>query len=1802
MLFSPALGALDLLPDGTWTYTPNSDVWGQDGFVVAVSDEQGHVVEQTVTVDVLPTNDAPTDIAFAGVVSSIDERDFVASGVARPSILLATLSAVDIDAGDGTDNSSLVYTVSDPRFSIEGGNQLWLGAGESLDFETEPSAIVTVTVTDQNGNGLSYSEDITFTVNDQLDIVEGTAGADSLVTVTTTDPLTGNVVYHPMDGAVALYGFAGDDVLRSGGGNDQLEGGAGQDSVYAGDGDDTVSGGDGDDYIDGGRHRDTIDGGAGDDTIYGGRGEDVLTGGSGDDFLEGGDHGDQFTFGDGNDTLSYGNSPGAVTVSLTTLTGIGSDAEGDVLNDRPEVLIGSAFGDWLEGSSGHDVIDGGAGDDTIFGLAGSDTLRGGAGNDTIDAGSEGDVLDGGSGNDVLTGGAGDDTYLINLQSDADHIFNYDVNTAIDVIGFDGIDRGQLWFSQVSGTQDLLIEVVGTGVSVRIDRWFDMSMSAQSNHRFDFILAGEQVAADVDVASLVSLMATVAQPTNQTNFDTLTSSGDFADQWATAWNANYEPVVSAPASLSVNEGGVLTFSITATDDFTPVEGLRFAASAYLPGTSAPAGAVLMLDEGDIVFGAADASGQRQVTIDTVPFAHGSVDLVLQAIDASGNIGSSDPIRVDVAAVNDGAFLNPLLADPSPAGAPTFSDGPIGLNLNVGLLDTDGSEAITKVIIKGLASQLSLNKGGRNGNGDWELSGSQLTGLVIQGPATWHQDLNLTYEVHSKENSLATEDVDTLSRSYVINAAPTAVSTTLLNTLNEYVSGATSTNPTSGMHLFRLSPVDADGDSSSGYSYQITSNPGQLFDLQGDILKVHNNTSLSSFNRESTAYYDVGIRVTDPLGLSTSDVVRVNVNNINERPGTPGRSQVLTSVNENVNVGGDTVANFSVSDVDVHPNNPGVTAPSLRFTRNDQNAFVIQGHTVKFAPGRSFNRESVASLTGTVVSDDGQLSSGPVSFTVNINDVNEFNPVLTASTLTLRNNLAVSGNEPAGTLSATDADALKSFTYSMGTGDDSDSFSVNSSSGVIQFHGSTDFEYRRQHFAHFRVSDGHGRSSSLGPVAFNVIQPSGPYRLGNDYSQTVNGSSGYDRIIGYRGNDTLYGGLGNDTYVFNRGDGTDTITEWAGHGTDTLYFNHNISWSNLLFYTLDGTITHRRHLDIRVDGNGGRVIANNSVWARTSTSSVVIDNINVNGSGNVNIRLFNNGGTGGSGNDTVQGSQHNRRDILIGYNGNDKLYGDRVSGNGTTTDWEDEANVFVGGNGNDTMYASVGHDVYVFDGFNGRDTITDTGGTDRIQFGRLSGNNSDNITINDLKFSTSGSTLYIGVQAGARHSTTAAWSMANYIKIIQGTHHSASKRIEQFTANGTTYNIAGQEGVVFQSPPPPPPPGGGGGGGGGGGDDGNDMLPPILLDLNRDGDSDIVGIEQSSIGFRGHGVESRVAWFGAQDGLLVLDRDGNGVIDRVSEVSFIDDFEGATTDMEGLRGFDSNGDNAFSVADDRWSEFQVWQDLDQNGVSSDGELQSLDYWGIESISLELTSTGRDPANYADSVIVNTAVATLADGSEMTAFDTFFAIAGSLDTSRDNIFAEIGSQSHLGTDSYYGASSTGDVRGLDGVDFTLGLELDVETVQALTRKEGGLDTFFSGPGYGEVPTDDVIAAPLLGALGTAGQLNPASSGPAADERASSVSTGTAASQARSEPTSQAPLASATAEADEPVSDPADGVRAPVQNRRSAVDDDVALTSKQRLQMVEAIAAFGGSSATGLDPAFAPQVQTASLLTSLPQVNTSV
>ena len=104
----------------------------------------------------------------------------------------------------------------------------------------------------------------------------------------------------------------------------------------------------------------------------------------------------------GIDTADYTDSNAGVLVRLWNGTGVGGDAEGDIISGI-ENLTGSAFGDSLVGSNNvMNTLDGGAGNDFLYGLSGDDTLIGGAG---------ADILDGGLGIDTMTGGAGQDFFV-----------------------------------------------------------------------------------------------------------------------------------------------------------------------------------------------------------------------------------------------------------------------------------------------------------------------------------------------------------------------------------------------------------------------------------------------------------------------------------------------------------------------------------------------------------------------------------------------------------------------------------------------------------------------------------------------------------------------------------------------------------------------------------------------------------------------------------------------------------------------------------------------------------------------------------------------------------------------------------------------------------------------------------------------------------------------------------------------------------------------------------------------------------------------------------------------------------------------------------------------------------------------------------------------------------------------------------------------------------------------------------------------------------------------------------------------
>ena len=138
-----------------------------------------------------------------------------------------------------------------------------------------------------------------------------------------------------------------------------------------------VVGTDFDDEIDGSEGANVIDGGEGDDSLYGAGGDDILDGGEGFDQLYGGD---------GNDTADYSDAPSGIVVSLFDGT---ADQDGwgteDLLHSI-ENVIGSAYGDGVEGDWRDNYLHGRGGNDTVDGGEGWDTVNGGAGDDFLEGG------------------------------------------------------------------------------------------------------------------------------------------------------------------------------------------------------------------------------------------------------------------------------------------------------------------------------------------------------------------------------------------------------------------------------------------------------------------------------------------------------------------------------------------------------------------------------------------------------------------------------------------------------------------------------------------------------------------------------------------------------------------------------------------------------------------------------------------------------------------------------------------------------------------------------------------------------------------------------------------------------------------------------------------------------------------------------------------------------------------------------------------------------------------------------------------------------------------------------------------------------------------------------------------------------------------------------------------------------------------------------------------------------------------------------------------------------------------------
>ena len=267
-------------------------------------------------------------------------------------------------------------------------------------------------------------------------------------------------------------------------------------------------------------------------------------------------------------------------------------------------------------------------------------------------------------------------------------------------------------------------------------------------------------ADVDGDSLSAVNLSTDQGTLTDNGDgtwsfapdadwsgALTISYDVSDGTTTTANTmdvSVAAVADAPTlDVSAASGAEDTaIALSIASSVTDTDGSEAITSVVVAGVPAGASLSAGTDNGD---GTWTLTAGQLNGLTVTPPADSSDDFTLTVTStttdtdpdtgATTTATTTDTVAVSVAAVADAPTL-----DVSSASA--AEDTAIALSIASSVTDTDGSEAITSVVVAGVPAGASLSAGTDNGDGTWTLTAGQLNGLTVTPPADSEADFSLT----------------------------------------------------------------------------------------------------------------------------------------------------------------------------------------------------------------------------------------------------------------------------------------------------------------------------------------------------------------------------------------------------------------------------------------------------------------------------------------------------------------------------------------------------------------------------------------------------------------------------------------------------------------------------------------------------------------------------------------------------------------------------------------------------------------------------------------------------------------------------------------------------------------------------------------------------------------------------------------------------------------------------------------------------------------------------------------------------
>jgi Ca2+-binding RTX toxin-like protein len=1537
--------------------------------------------------------------------------------------------------------SSQGVTIDLDTHSASGGD----ATGDTIVYTTiegqEVSTIENVVGSEANGDFL-YGDDranrlVGLGGNDQLegrggdDLLIGGAGADTILGGAGDDGIAGDA------GDDVLNGEEGDDYIEGGEGIDSIRGGAGADKIYAGAGADAdVHGEDDDDRLYGQDGGDVLHGDAGNDTLDGGADADTLDGGTGDDILIGGAGADTLLGGAGDDRYLFDAASGADQIT---------DAEG--LNNSVELTGVSIDRIWLT-QSGVDLVIGVIGGDTQITVAGYFQASGGSriskvvtDTHTLYLAHAGDLIAA----MTLASATAPASVPQSIADQLDTYWTLGVKAAPRLINpvFSLNEDGSV--SGVIGTIDPDDQPLtyalqqGPAHGTLTFNPSDSSWTYQPDADWNGVDGFDVAVTDADGQTVIEHVALDVAAVND-------APGIVVPALSVAENAADGTLIGQLAATDI-EGDAVTFSqqtdasgrfaVSSTGEITVIDGalldFEAAGSYQIEVTATDAGG---------------ASSTQTVTISLSDVNEAPTAVALANAQASLSEATSTATRVKVAdlVVTDDALGAESFAL-SGADAASFEifEGALYLKAGVALdyetkasyqvtvsVDdasvgatpdasqsftmtlSDANEAPTALTFTNVTSSISdtASTASRIHIADLVVSddalGAETMGLTGADAASFeifNGALYLKAGVALDAGTQSTYDVSVTVDDPAIGSGPELTQAFTLSVGaglalsfdNVVASLSESTSTASRVKVADLVVADDVGTP----TLSLTGADAAAFEIFNGALYIKAGVAL---NYEAKTTYQVTVNMDDPNVGSGVDLTRdftLTISDANEAPTALAFTNTTTSLAENTS----TATRIKLADLNVTDDALG--SEVLGLSGADAAFFEIIGSTLYLKAGVTLNFEAKASYSVNVTVDDASVGATPdisQAFTLSVTDLNEAptSLTLTNTVTSLAENTSTATRIKVADLGIAD-DALGTETIAV-TGADAASFEIYNGALYLKAGVALNYEAKSSYAVTVTVDDPTvgatpDLSQSFTLTVTNVNEAPTSVSFANTTTAIQENTSTATRIKMA------------DIVVADDALGAENITlSGADAGSfevigGVLYLKAGVT----LNYEAKSSYSVTVNVDDPTVGAAPDVSqaftlsvtnVNEAVSLDWAASSAQVAGATWNAATHT-LAVPENVATGVvvgdlAASDLDTGAFANFRFELTGANASlftiNAVTGEialaaPLNYEATPHTFSVGVTVWDGGAAGSGMSASG---TFTIDALNVNEAPVGSGFWYYYAGGRSSGTTVGTMTASDPE----GSAVTFSIYAVSRQTnidgevTTSSLATSTYTITSAGVvklNTNVGVAGGALKTDTITVRLSDASGNISYVNATAQYDGTGGGGGGGG------QIPPIVLDLNGDGVT-LVPFADSPVEMdvNSDGLADHMGWVGADDGLLALDRNGDGVIAGIEEISFAHDVEGAASDLEGLRAYDSNSNGFFDPGDAQFAEFRVWQDANQDGLAQAEEVTDLAGRQIAAINLTLTPTGQSPIGASDNVLYGTASFIRADGSHGVVGDVFLHYA--------------------------------------------------------------------------------------------------------------------------------------------------------------------------------------------------------------------